>query len=506
MRALSFRRSTLALAVLLLGALAVPADDAWLPATPQKLPRWRGFNLLNMFMLGAGRKPFAEDDFRIIHDLGFNFVRLPMDYRFWIRNGDWTQIDEHQAFDDLDRVMAWAEKYHVHVCLNFHRAPGYTVAEPPEPRSLWTDPEAQRVCALHWAAFARHFKGIPAERLSFDLFNEPNGTDEATYARVVALMVDAIRREDPQRLIIADGLKWAERPCPSLAPLHIAQSVHCYQPMHVTHYRASWIGGSDTWPVPEWPLVTANAFLQGPDRPELNRPLTLTGNFPAGTRLDLVVRSVSRAGHLVVRADGGIVLDKTYTSGPQATEPGEQVVCVPEYQVYQNVFNQPLSVTLAQPAKKIEIGNEAGDWISLGSLSVTVNGATHALVLSQDWGEPPSTVGFDLSRPGEPWSNPDAIDAAWLWQHEIAPWQQLQSQRVGVMVGEWGCFNVTPDDVAMRWMEDNLANFQRAGFGWALWNLYGGFGLLDSHRPGAVYENYQGHQLDRRMLELLQKY
>ena len=26
---------------------------------------------------------FREDDFRWMRDWGFNFVRLPMDYRFW---------------------------------------------------------------------------------------------------------------------------------------------------------------------------------------------------------------------------------------------------------------------------------------------------------------------------------------------------------------------------------------------------------------------------------------
>lgn len=40
------------------------AQQGWLAATGEKLPRWRGFNLLEKFMLGSGRKPFVEDDFR----------------------------------------------------------------------------------------------------------------------------------------------------------------------------------------------------------------------------------------------------------------------------------------------------------------------------------------------------------------------------------------------------------------------------------------------------------
>jgi endoglucanase len=74
----------------------------------------------------------------LISELGFNFVRLPMDYRFWIKDGDWEQINE-DAFADLDQAIEFGAKYGIHVCMNFHRAPGHTVASPPEPTNLWRD-------------------------------------------------------------------------------------------------------------------------------------------------------------------------------------------------------------------------------------------------------------------------------------------------------------------------------------------------------------------------------
>jgi aryl-phospho-beta-D-glucosidase BglC (GH1 family) len=113
-------------------------EPRWLSATPAKLPRWRGFNLLEKFYLGSGRTPFLEEDFRLISKLGFNFVRLPMDYRLWIKGGNWEEFDE-ATLREIDQAIAWGKKYGVHVCICFHRAPGYTVAEPPERTSLWTD-------------------------------------------------------------------------------------------------------------------------------------------------------------------------------------------------------------------------------------------------------------------------------------------------------------------------------------------------------------------------------
>jgi aryl-phospho-beta-D-glucosidase BglC (GH1 family) len=495
----------LVLALILLPVSGGASDDVWPAASPDKLPRWRGFNLLNDFTLGTHR-PFTESDFRMIHDFGFNFVRLPLDYRIWIVDGDWTKING-KALQDIDQAVAWGEKYHIHVCLNFHRAPGYTVAQPPEARSLWTDEEAQRVCALHWATFARRYKGIPSHALSFDLFNEPADIDPQVYAKVVARMVAAIRAEDPDRLIIADGLAWGNVPCPDLIPLHIAQATRGYAPMQLTHYQASWFGGSNTWAVPTWPLVGTSAYLYGPEKKELQKPLTLVGPFPAGTLLNLVIGTVSSRARLVVRADDRVILDRTFSSGPDSKE-GEKVIYVPQYHVYQNVFGKPEAVHLSETASRIAISNEDGDWVTLRSLTLqpAPAGPSYPLGLISDWGKLQTTATFNPGSSEEPWSTLDAIDRMWLWQHQIAPWKALEAQGSGVMVGEWGCYNKTPYNVTLRWMEDCLANFQQAGWGWALWNFNGEFGILDSHRSGAIYEDFEGHKLDRRMLQLLQRY
>lgn len=103
-----------------------------------------------------------------------------MDYRAWTDRDDWTKFNE-PPLKEIDQAVEWGGKYGIHVLINFHRTPGYTVASPPEAKSLWTDAEAQRVCALHWAMFARRYKGVPNERLSFNLFNEPANIEPAVY-------------------------------------------------------------------------------------------------------------------------------------------------------------------------------------------------------------------------------------------------------------------------------------------------------------------------------------
>jgi endoglucanase len=223
----------------------------------RKLPRWHGFNLLEKF--NGQNHRFREQDFERIAELGFNFVRLPMDYRMWIEDNDWAKFRE-QTLKEIDEAVQFGEKHSVHVCLNFHRAPGYTVARPPEPKSVWSDDEALRVCALHWATFAKRYQGVPSRQLSFNLFNEPPKLEPETYRRVIAHLVEAIREHDEARFIICDGREWGNVAPTELAGLGVAAATRGYRPMHVTHYQASWINGADKWPEPTWPIREGNTL------------------------------------------------------------------------------------------------------------------------------------------------------------------------------------------------------------------------------------------------------
>lgn len=227
------------------------------------LPPWRGFNLLEMFTTRS-EGHWQEDDFRWIADWGFDFVRLPLCYTLWIENDDPLRLSE-AGLTKVDRAVELGRKYNLHVSLNFHRAPGYSVnRERPEPFDLWKDQAALDAFCLHWTTFARRYRGIPSAALSFDLVNEPpapapGGMSRADHERVIRAAVAAIRAVDPDRLIVADGLAWGNQPIPELADLSIAQSCRAYQPMGISHYQASWVGG-ERFPLPTWPLG------EGPDR------------------------------------------------------------------------------------------------------------------------------------------------------------------------------------------------------------------------------------------------
>jgi endoglucanase len=333
-------------------ARAASAKKGGEKVSDAKLPRWRGFNLLEKFN-GPYNQPYREEDFDLIAKWGFDFVRLPMDYRAWTDPDDPKRFKE-EVLKEIDRAVEMGRRRGIHVNLNFHRAPGYCVNPPAEKLDLWTQPEALDLAGYHWGRFAARYKEIPASALSFDLLNEPPDISADVYRKVVSGLVHAIRAEDPDRLVIADGLRWGRRPVPELADLKIAQSTRGYDPMTVSHYKASWIQGSDSWPEPTWP--------------------------------------------------------------------------------------------------------------------------------AKDW---------DKER---------------LRKELIEPWKALEGKGVGVHVGEWGAFQYTPHSVVLAWMKDLLSLWKEAGWGWAMWNLRGGFGILDSGRSDVKYEKVGDHDLDREMLELIRAY
>ena len=220
--------------------------------TAAKLPKWYGFNLQSLFMKHSAA-PFPESDFELMADWGFDFVRLPMDYRCWTDPENPYSYDE-KVIGRIDQAIEFGKQYGIHVSLNLHRAPGYTVAKPAEKLQLWKDEEAQKQFDRQWAFFAKRYKGIPSRQLSFDLVNEPANFPVKAYAAVAKRVVGAIRKEDPDRLIIADGMQWGRDPVPELIPLGIAQSTRGYDPFKLTHYLASWAWNKGQWAEPTWPL------------------------------------------------------------------------------------------------------------------------------------------------------------------------------------------------------------------------------------------------------------
>lgn len=117
-----------------------------------KIPRWKGFNILDYFSPSPShnRGVTADEELKWMADWGFDFVRIPMAYPRYVKfdrsknitPGDIYNLDE-KVIDEVSSLVDRANKYGLHVSLDLHRAPGFCVnAGFNEPYNLWEDKEA----------------------------------------------------------------------------------------------------------------------------------------------------------------------------------------------------------------------------------------------------------------------------------------------------------------------------------------------------------------------------
>jgi len=250
-----------------------------------KLPRWKGFNLtdFNRPDPSPGRKNTTEDHLKWMSDWGFDFIRLPISYPYYlnfdrtkkITPGEVYQVDE-ESVGKIDKLVQLAHKYNLHVCLNLHRAPGYCInAGFAEPYNLWKDEEAQKAFYFHWNMWAKLYKNVSSKKISFDLLNEPCMREDMNdqhaknspipgdlYARVAKNAAESIRRENKHHIVIADGNNVGNDPIPEMADLNIAQSCRGYYPHLISHYKAPWANKDPEHMIlPEYPGQVGDQYL-----------------------------------------------------------------------------------------------------------------------------------------------------------------------------------------------------------------------------------------------------
>ncbi len=477
-----------------------PDPGAWRPRE-----RWRGFNIPDKAIKGSFSGVWHEDDIRMIHELGFNFARVMLDYRYWCRDDDWTKPDPAK-FPPIDEIIAWGRKYRVHTQLCFGTAPGMDVKTRSK-NPLFFDPVAQEAMETHWRYFARRYRDLPNDEVSFNLFNEPTSdATEESYLSLVKKLVAAIHAEDPKRFIVIDGLGWARKPLLGAIGLPVGQSHHAYEPMSISHYKAGWINGSDSWSVPAWPPTPVLSPLCGSRKPGMQMPIVIC-DVPK-CAMTLKTGLFNREVELIVEADGKKLFSRYYQPA-RGVAGWTNLIERAGGKEWAGELAEPICIDV--PAcRRLSMRIGRGDWLAVLAIELSADGKTAELPLRSTF---PVTsrhdmrfVGFDAAEPFRLADGTDYTGDRFLDEMTSVFWKPVLDAGQFVMVGETGAFNKTPHDVTLRWLEDNLRRWKAKGVGWAMWNFRGSMGVLDSGRPDVKYEDYQGHKLDRKMLELLQRY
>lgn len=279
------RRSFIKYTGMASAALAVGSSLSFDKKMSNPLPEWRGFNLLDFFSPNPAenRQNTTEEHCKWMQDWGFDFVRIPIAYPYYLnidRTKNITPDDvykiDNKAIDTIDRLVLMAHKYGLHTSINLHRAPGYCInAGFHEPFNLWKDEAAQNAFYFHWNLWATRYKNVSNKLISFDLVNEPSMREDMNdqhsrmsavpgdvYRKMAKGASDTIRKAKPDAIVIADGNNGGTNVIPELEDLNIAQSCRAYYPHQISHYKAPWANKDTTnLPEPKWPGQMGNQYF-----------------------------------------------------------------------------------------------------------------------------------------------------------------------------------------------------------------------------------------------------
>ena len=488
-----------------------------------------GFNLQGMRRAGP-HVGFKEEHFKWMKEWGFNFVRMPLDYRCWVkdRKSENREIIDEAGLKPLDEGIAFARKYGIVAMICLHRIPGeYCVPRAdPEPGNIYTDPDCLRAAVLHWEMLARRYKDIPREELFFNLINEPSsqlGTIEQ-YEHVCRVLIAAIRKIDPKRFIVADGWAGGNIPVPGLYGIPgVGQAGRGYAPGEFSHFGMDTINAPKDDKVspypPTWPPKRnrPDGRLGGPRWPDWHGPFTVK-DAPAAN-YELMLSMVSGPVRIAVQADGAEVASfalKPQPNDPAWTHLGRYRGKGP----WRGMPLSPVTFTLAKPAGELSVQVVEGDWAMPRVLVAKgADGRTARVEFGMDM-KAMKTVAWHRRFAGWDAADPmPALDGATpsgkfadegmnrIYDINMKRWEEPVTKGVWCIVGEFGCANHTAHADSLRFLESNLRLFEELGMGWCAWGFIGSrFGILNSGRADVKYENWHGHKLDREMLELLRRH
>jgi len=153
---------------------------------------------------------YGEEHMRRMAEWGSNAVRLTFYYQDVAdAGGNWNE----ERFAKVDEVVRWAERHHQYVILDMHEVPGgqnpAVYCEGGRNR-IWTSPDDRRKFIALWCELALRYRGNPTVA-AYEIINEP--CTEPRNPQLVAELnretVAAIRRVDPDKVIVVSGDNWS---------------------------------------------------------------------------------------------------------------------------------------------------------------------------------------------------------------------------------------------------------------------------------------------------------
>jgi len=199
----------------------------------------------------ARRLHIQEDDFERLAELGFDFVRIPIDeVQFWDEEGNKIQ----EAWDLLTNGIDLAIKHDLRVIVDLHiiRSHYFNAANEggADANTLFTDEAAQQRLIDMWYELSDVLKHYSVDYVAYEFMNEPVADEHEQWNELIAKVHKALRSREKRRTLVIGSNKWQGTWTFKYLRVpegdkNIILSFHYYEPMILTHYGAWWTTTKD---------------------------------------------------------------------------------------------------------------------------------------------------------------------------------------------------------------------------------------------------------------------
>lgn len=182
-----------------------------------------------------------ESDIEKIASLGFDHVRLPVDYNI-LQNRDGSPIES--GYSRIDNVVELCRKYDLKLILDLHKTAGFSFDYGEEESGFFDNEHYQELFYQLWEEMARRY-GHDTDNIVLELLNEVTDAEfidkwnkiiRKCMARIRAVAPDVIVLVGSYRNNSADTVQFLEAPYDD----KVVYNFHCYEPLKFTHQGATW--------------------------------------------------------------------------------------------------------------------------------------------------------------------------------------------------------------------------------------------------------------------------
>jgi endoglucanase len=173
-----------------------------------------------------------SSDFRLLKQLGFQCIRLPVAFRYFQTNSTQNQ----RVIEHIDQILRMCHLYGFKLIICYHSGnldENTYVAE------------SQNIINL-WITLTKKYFHQNDDALFFELYNEPPHMNPDIWENAANEIIKAIRKIDKKRTLIVGASNFnsiyeLSRTNP-LDDNNIIYTFHFYEPFFFTHQGAEWVG------------------------------------------------------------------------------------------------------------------------------------------------------------------------------------------------------------------------------------------------------------------------